>query len=329
MRAERLLNLMILLQNRRRTTAADLAAQLGVSVRTVQRDLDALSLAGVPVYAERGRGGGVRLHDGYATRLTALSPAEAEALALVTPPPGVADLDAERDLGAALEKVAAAIPAVHRLRARDARNRLMVDTVPWFHEAAADALRGQLDVLRRAVWDGAVCRLDYRRGDGRRKRYRVEPYALVAKVDLWYLVARTGRGMRVFRLSRIVALEVTSERFTRDAGFDLHRFWRRWCQRFESRPIGRYWVTLDLTAEARARLLDRYGGWHAEALAAWNPAEPWNRVTLDLENEEIAARVLFDLAGSARVLAPETLRRALAERARVLLADLESVHDGA
>ncbi len=113
-----------------------------------------------------------------------------------------------------------------------------------------------LDTLRQAVWRDAVCRIDYQRGDGVHRRYRLEAYALAAKVDVWYLVGRTRRGMRVFRLSRIHHLEVTGERFVRRQDFDLGTFWRRWCHRFESEPVSRYWVTLSLTAEGRRILLE-------------------------------------------------------------------------
>ena len=318
MRADRLLNLLLLLQNRGRLTAAEAAERLEVSVRTVQRDIDALSAAGVPVYAERGRGGGLRLRPGFTTRLTGLSSDEAEALALVSTPFILSDLQIDRSFGSALEKIAAAIPAVHRIRARDARNRLMVDTLPWFREAAPDTAVRHLEALRRAVWTDSVCRLDYRRGDGLRKRYRIEPYSLVAKVDLWYLVGRTGNGMRVFRLSRIEWLEVTDTRFARPADFDLPRFWRRWCRRFESQPLGRYWVTLLLTPRARDHLLDRYGGWHARALAAWEEKNDFRVVTLDLESEEIAARIVFELAGEARILEPDGLRDVIRARARAI-----------
>jgi predicted DNA-binding transcriptional regulator YafY len=332
MRADRLLSLLVLLQNHPCITAGELAERLGVSIRTVQRDVDALSGAGVPVYAERGRGGGLRLHGSYTTRLTGLSQAEAEALALVSTPSLLADLSIERDFASAVEKIAAAIPAVHRLRARHARHRLMFDAVPWFRQAAPDAAVQRLEELRQAVWRDVVCHLDYQRGDGARKRYRVEPYALVAKVDVWYLVARaganSGKGMRVFRLSRIVELEVTDGAFERDPDFDLARFWKRWCRRFETRPADPYWVTLALTPAGRDQLLERYGSWHASALAAWPQHGERHVVTLDLEREDIAARVVFDLAGAGQVLQPMALRQLIRQRADAVLHAVAPVEGG-
>lgn len=191
----------------------------------------------------------------------------------------------------------------------------MVDTVPWFRQGAPAAALACLDALRRAVWSNSVCSIDYQRGDGVRKRYRVEPYSLAAKVDLWYLVGQTKDGMRVFRLSRILRLEVTDNVYVRDPDFDLRRFWKRWCRRFESEPLSSYWVTLSLTHAGRDRLLERYGGWHARALDRWDEARVHNVVRLDLENEEMAVRILFDLGGEARVVEPERLRRAVRARA--------------
>lgn len=322
MRADRLLALLVLLQNHRRLTAADLARRLGVSPRTIQRDADTLSAAGIPVYAERGRGGGLRLLGDYATRLTGLSPAEAEVLALVSTPAIIGDLNLERPLDAALEKVAAAIPAAHQVRARHARNRLLFDTRPWFRERTEPALVQRLEMLRRAVWSDAVCTIDYQRGNGQRRRYRVDAYSLVAKVDLWYLVGRTKRGMRVFRVSRLLDLVTTDERFDRDPDFDLETFWQAWCHRFETEPLERYWVTLRITAEGRRRLLDRYGAWHAQALNRWSESDAWQSVTLDLVSEDVAARVVFEIAGEAKVEKPPQLCDLIEGRARALLASV-------
>lgn len=319
MRAERLISLLVLLQNHRRLTAAEAAERLGVSIRTVRRDLDVLSAAGIPVYAERGRGGGLRLDAAYTTRLTGLSPAEAEALALLASPGIVADLDLARDFDGALEKIAAAVPAVHRARSRRARDRLLFDPVPWFHDTGADPALHHLEALRGAVWADAICELDYERGDGTRKRYRVDAYALVAKVDLWYLVGRSRDGVRVFRVSRIQSLAVSAEHHARAPGFDLSEFWPAWCRRFETQPTRRYRVTVSLSAAGRNQLLERYGAWHGGPLAAWDPAAARNIVTLDLESPELAARVLFELAGEARIVEPAELKELIRQRTRALL----------
>ena len=321
MRADRLISLLLLLQNhgannRGRLTVADLAARLEVSPRTVLRDVDALSGLGIPVYTDRGRAGGVRLLPGYVTHLNALSPLEAEAMALVSTPSVVGGLDLEKPLASALSKITAAVPAVHQLRAQHARHRLLFDATPWFRRSAAPPV---LEQLRAAVWADRVCRLDYERADGVASRYRVKTLALAAKVDVWYLVADTARGMRVFRVSRIQRVEDTDESFTRDPDFDLHRYWEAWCKRFEANPGNRFEVELWLTAAGREALLARYGEWHADALAGFDPTAARCRVTLDLEREPFAIRALLELGGEATVIRPRSLRNELARIAKGVL----------
>jgi predicted DNA-binding transcriptional regulator YafY len=317
MRADRLLSLLLLLQNKGRLTVAELAMRLDVSKRTVLRDVDALSGLGIPVYTDRGRTGGIRLLAGYATHLNALSPHEAEAMALVSAPSMVGGLGLEKPLASALQKISAAVPAVHQLRAQHARHRLLFDTTPWFSSPAAPPL---LDRLRVAVWADQVCRLDYQRADGVANSYRVKPYALVAKVDVWYLVGDTARGMRVFRVARIHRADVTDDTFKRDPAFDLQRFWDAWCKRFEADTGSRYWVEMWLTPAGKRLLLDRFGAWHAAALADFDDHAARCRVKLDLEREQIAIGALMELGREATLIAPRRLRSKLKRLARELLA---------
>ena len=316
MRADRLISLLLLLQNHGPNTVATLAERLEVSKRTVLRDVDALSGLGIPVYADRGRTGGIRLMSGYATHLNALSPLEAEAMALVSAPSMVGGLGLEKPLASALQKITAAVPAVHQLRAQHARNRLLFDTTQWFATLAAPPV---LDRLRTAVWNDQICRLDYERADGVAKTYRVKPYALVAKVDVWYLVADTASGMRVFRVARIQHADITLETFTRNRAFDLHRFWEAWRKRFEADPGNRYLVDLWITPNGKRLLLERFGGWHAAALATVDDGAPRSRVTLDLEREHIAVNTLLQLGREAALIKPKRLRTKLTRLAREVL----------
>ncbi len=205
MRADRLIAVVLLLQARGRMTAPDLAARLGVSVRTIYRDLDALSTAGVPVYADRGAGGGISLPDGYRLDLTALNREEASALFLSTMPGPLADLGGGHILEAALRKVSAALPAGARHEAEQARQRLHLDPAEWWqtHEPVP-----HLRVVQEAVWQDRRLRLRYRRRDGSSASRLVDPCGLVAKTGVWYLVAAavaTGDSgdLRVFRVSRV------------------------------------------------------------------------------------------------------------------------------
>src|SRR5262245_47742198 len=322
MRADRLISLLLLLQNHRRLTVADIAARLDVSVRTVLRDVDALSGLGIPIYADRGRAGGIRLLAGYAVDLHALSPLEAEAMALVSTPSVVAGIGLEKPLASALQKITAAVPAVHQLRAQHARHRLLFDSTPWFHHSPVPPV---LEQLRAAIWGDRMCRLDYQRADGVAKGYRIKPHALVAKVDTWYLVADTSGGMRVFRIQRIQAITLLDETFQRDPNFDLQRFWTAWCKRFEADPGNRFVVELWLTPVGKALLLERYGAWHATALAHFDDTLPRCRVTVDFEREDLALKVFLDLGREAAVIKPSAFRKTLTRRARDILAACETV----
>ena len=317
MRADRLIALLLRLQNRPRMTVPALARDLDVSQRTILRDIDALSGLGVPVYTDRGRTGGVRLLEGYATQLNALSPLEAEAMALVGAPAALGDSGLAKPLANALRKITAAVPAVHQLRAQHARNRLLFDTTPWFSQPNEQPILAQ---LRGAVWADRVCRIEYERADGVAKHYRIDPYALIAKVDVWYLVADSARGMRAFRVDRVQRARVLDETFVRDAHFDLARYWETWCKRFESDGSSRFYVELWLTPAGKRQLLERFGAWHAAALATFDERAARQRVKLDLESEAIAINTLIELGREAMLIKPKRLRARLLQRAREVIA---------
>lgn len=293
-------------------TAGELAQRLEVSVRTIFRDIDALSAMGVPVYTEPGRGGGIRLMEGYTSDLTGLSSGEAEALALIASPPAVAK-GLVAPARSALDKLAAAVPSMHQLRAQHARGRLLFDTKPWFR--SIDALPF-LDELRGYIWKNEKIEIDYQRSDGEFREYAVEPYALVVKVDTWYLIGKVKDEFRVFRLSRLQAVRATNATFQRDPKFDLQKYWSEWCDRFEKNPPSHFPVQLEISARGRKRLLEEYCGWFAPRLREL-PEQFKGRkpITLDFEKQSMAMRVMFDLGDDARVVHPVALRRALHSQA--------------
>lgn len=318
MRAERLLSILMTLQRGQPHTAGDLASRLGVSVRTIFRDIDALSGMGVPVYTEPGRGGGIRLLEGYSSDLTGLSSGEAEALALVASPAAVGVRELDTPARTALDKLAAAVPSMHQLRAQHARGRLLFDTKPWFRSLDTSP---HLDQLRASIWKNECIEISYRRSTGEQKEYRVEPYALVVKVDTWYLIGRVQREMRVFRISRLLGLKLTNETFERDPDFDLQKYWRAWCENFEKNPPRRFLVDLEITARARKRLLEVFGHWFKPRLEPLGERFRGRKpVTLDFEREDVALRVLFDLAEEARIVSPRKLRQKLRRMAARVLA---------
>ena len=189
MRARRLLSLLLLLQSRGHGTAREVADELGVSLRTVYRDLEALGSAGIPVVTERGPGGGCRLLHGYRTQLTGLDTGEAEALFLVGLPGPAAELGLGSLLAGAQRKLLAALPARLRAAAVLANQRFHLDARGWFQPAAEHPA---LEALAAAVWGDRRVRFAYERGDGRRVEREVDAIALGLKAGLWYLVGRDG-----------------------------------------------------------------------------------------------------------------------------------------
>ncbi|MDQ8755127.1 WYL domain-containing protein [Sphingosinicella sp. LHD-64] len=310
MRASRLLSILLLLQTRGRMTAQALADEFEVSVRTVYRDIDDLSAAGVPVYADRGRMGGFQLLDGYRTRLTGMTPAEAEALFLSGLPGPAAELGLGDAMAAAQLKLLAALPDEPRRGASRAAARIHLDPVAWYRKAEQADILPQLAA---AVWNARRIRIRYESWTDVRDR-EVEPLGLVLKAGIWYLVAEAGRGPLTYRVAAIQRLDVSDERFERPADFDLAAYWTKWAAEFETR-IYRGRATLRVSP-AGYKLLALLGAAVTEMAAhtAGPPdAEGWVCVEIPVESVDHAASEVLRLgAGEAEVLAPPELRAHLA-----------------
>ncbi len=323
MRAARLIKMVLLLQSRPSMTAAELARELEVSERTVTRDAQALSEAGVPVYADRGRVGGYRLVGGYRTRLTGLARSEAEALFLSGVPGALRDMGLQDVASAARLKVSAALLPSLRDAPDSAAQRFHLDAPAWFREPETPAL---LSAVAEAVWDDRRIGAVYRRGDGVVER-ELEPYGLVLKAGVWYLCARVDTGVdgaafRTYRIDRFDAVEARAERFARDPDFDLPGHWAAQAERF-ARSILRAEVVVRLSAEGVRRLPhagDPLGAREALAGAGAPDAGGWVTVTLPVESEEVAHAQLTALGPEAEVLAPAGLRERLAADAARLAA---------
>ncbi len=310
-RAERLVTLLFLLQQRRRATAAELAAALAVSERTVYRDIAALEAAGVPLWTEQGRAGGIRLTDGWRTRLDGLTGKEAAAIFAI----GVPDVLAELGLGAALTgaraKVLATLPAGLREYAARVSDRFHLDAPGWFHRPEEVS---QLAAIATAVADARRLRVRYGRRDRTVER-DLEPLGLVVKAGVWYLVAQPvpGDGPRTYRVARIEDV-VAGEPFERP-DLDLAAWWAQASARFERSLLGER-VRLRLSPRARRMLpdvTDREAA--AAALAAAGPADAdgWCEVGLDVESERVALTQLTALGPGVEVLSPDSLRAGLAD----------------
>jgi len=315
MRASRLLAILILLQNRGRLTAEALAEEFEVSERTIYRDIDALSAAGVPVYGDRGPGGGFALLDGYRTRLTGLADDEAAALALA----GVPSAAEATGFGAALRdafgKLFAALPGEGGARAEAAAARFHVDPADWYRGAEVSRF---LPALARAVLDGQRVSLRYESWKAKRD-WTLDPLGLVLKAGDWYLIGRSARGIGTYRVAKIERLDLIEESFERPAGFDLALWWREAQIQFEA---SLFTATARLRAsptgcERLARLSPRG---RAAVAAAKPAADGWTTLEMPVEDSDHGARELLSLGAEFAVIAPVSLRRRVAQLASEIAA---------
>ena len=316
MRASRLVQLLLFLQTRGRTTAAVLARELEVSERTVHRDVEALSAAGVPIYAERGPHGGIQLIDGYRTRLTGLTGDEAEALFLSGIPGPAAELGLGTVVAAARLKVLAALPSELRIRASRLVERFHLDAAGWFH--ASEAVP-HLAALADAVWEARRLEITYRRGDRAVER-SLEPLGLVLKAGVWYLVATSEEQVRTYRVSRITSATPDKVPFTRPAEFDLAAYWAESISAYE-REAPRITVTIRIDPAVIGALADAVGDQavrEAETIPANDP-EGWVHLRLTADwPEEVPGR-LISLGSRAEILDPPEVRERAITLARRML----------
>ncbi|MFJ1746670.1 helix-turn-helix transcriptional regulator [Streptomyces sp. NPDC088116] len=318
MRAARLIKMVLLLQSRPSMTAGELARELEVSERTITRDAQALSEAGIPVYADRGRTGGYRLVGGYRTRLTGLARGEAEALFLSGVPGALREMGLDDVSSAARLKVSAALLPSLRDASDTAAQRFHLDAPGWYQEPETPEL---LPVIAEAVWGDQLLRAHYRRKDAEVER-ELAPYGLVLKAGVWYLCARAEETFRVYRIDRFAAAEPLKKRFSRDESFDLPGFWEERAAEF-TRSLLSTQTVLRLSPDGAGRLpyvVDRAAA--HEAIEAAGPADGEGRltVTLPVESEEVAYSQLLGLGAEVEILEPATLRSRFAQAAEAMRA---------
>ncbi|MHA6796113.1 helix-turn-helix transcriptional regulator [Pseudonocardia bannensis] len=321
MRASRLVALLFTLQRRRAATAAELAAELEVSERTIYRDVAALQDAGVPLWAESGRGGGIRLLDGWRTRLDGLTSREAAAILAIGAPQVLADLGMSSALSTAQAKLLATLPPDFREHARVVSERFHLDAPGWF---ASPQQAGPLTAVAEAVWERRRLRVRYARGAHAVER-TLEPLGLVLKAGVWYLVAAIAGeagAIRTYRVARILAAELDGAYFERPPGFVLAQWWAESAARFAGSLL-REKVRLRLGPgglRALPHVTDADAAVRAVALAGPADAEGWREVTLEVESVDVAAGQLTALGGQVEALDPPTLRAALAAAGAALAA---------
>lgn len=315
MRADRLLSILLLLQVHRRMTAHELAKRLEVSPRTIYRDIEALSTAGVPVTTERGTNGGLVLAETFRTNLTGLKPQEIQALFLSRPMHVLSDLGLQQASEAALIKLQAVLPALSRYNAEYVRQRIHVDVAGW--QRPGEEHLTFLPLLQEAIWQEHKVSLDYQREDSAVMRI-VDPLGLVAKGRIWYLVAAVEGQVRTYRISRIQNINVLDEPCTRPPDFDLARYWQESSANFVAH-IPRSSVHVRLTQQALARAIHAGRFIQVEQIsppdsAGWATA----RITFEIVDE--VCGYLLSFGTEMEIIEPLALREQVICLAENLLA---------
>jgi predicted DNA-binding transcriptional regulator YafY len=313
MRAERLLSILLLLQSQRQMSAAKLAEKLDVSERTIQRDMESLALAGIPVLAERGRAGGWSLVEGYRSNLTGLNSTEIQAL-ILSNARVLHDLGLEEAAEAATLKLLASLPAFRRHEAEMIRQFIYVDAAPW--QSQEEDL-GNLPLLQEAIWQSRRASIHYEKSDGEAVERLIEPLGLVAKGRVWYCVAHIEGDYRTYRISRISSVTL-GESFSRPADFDLAAYWRESSREF-SANLPRYPARLRVHQDALRFL---YSWRWARIERIEEEDETWRIVYLNFEEIEEASAAVLACAGDAIVLEPASLANRVQEKMESMLRKL-------
>lgn len=315
MRADRLLSILLLLQVHRRQTARELAQRLEVSERTIHRDMEALSAAGFPVFAERGSGGGWMLVEGYKTNLTGLNKDEIQALFLTKPLRLLADLGLDKASDAAMLKLSAALPSVHRDNAEHARQRIHIDITGWNRSDEAARL---LPVLQQAVWQEHKLRFTYERSGCDPVERLADPLGLVAKGSVWYLVAVVDGDIRSYRVSRVLEAELIDAPSVRPKGFDLAEYWKQSAVDFKAQ-LPRYQATVRAHPDVYPRM--SFAGRFARIEHSEQPdSDGWITVRMRFDVEEMAVEYALSFGSKMEVIEPDSLREKVIDAAKSVIA---------
>lgn len=322
MRADRLLSILLLLQNGGKLNSRQLAEKLEVSERTIVRDMDALSSAGIPVYAERGPLGGWMLAENYRTSLTGMNQEEILSLLLTSYSHLLGEIGIpKRSFEAAYQKLLASSPAPVRQDAEMLSERIHIDGAGWHTSGESFPL---LKIVQEAVWGQRKLDISYRKSDsdaanaGAISRRTVHPLGLVAKRNVWYLVAEENGEMKTFRISRITEAAVLEESFQRPNDFSLSGYWEQSTADFKS-ALPRYPAQIRITERRLARLKrERY----AKVLSAEpeNGQPGWMRVSIEFHTLDSACEILLACGREAEALHPQELRELIGAEAAAISA---------
>jgi predicted DNA-binding transcriptional regulator YafY len=295
----------MLLQDRGRLTAQELAEELEVSERTIYRDMVALSTAGIPVYTERGPGGGCALIDSYRTNLTGLTRDEVRALFMLSVPAPLTELGVDHDLKAALLKLSAALPEVYRPDGLQVRQRIHLDSTPWFHQ---EILTPHMQTILQGLWQDRKLALTYCLPFDAQAEHIIEPYGLVAKTNIWYLIFSRAGVIFVRKLADVLEAQLSQERFDYPADFDLVKFWTDWCKNYEANQP-QFSVHVRLRSDLVKMLQYFQDPLNTDKTReAEMEGDSWHDLVLNFESFEAAREKLLNFGGAAEVIEPQALR---------------------
>jgi predicted DNA-binding transcriptional regulator YafY len=299
-------------------TAFNLAQHLEVSERTIYRDLDALSSAGIPVYTQPGAAGGVFLDEHYRLSLTGLSKAEAQSLFLSAESGPLRDLGMDRAVEDTLLKIFAALPSIHRTEVERMRQRFHIDPANWFQIVEPSPF---LPLLQQAVWEDRRIRVTYQPVEGALGQREVEAYGLVAKANIWYLVARKPGGeLHNYRVVRFKAVTLLDSHFERDPDFDLATYWKASCESFERHSLANF-PKYQTTLRVHPAALWFFPGYlEGRYQQIGDPdSEGWYILRVTFDSRDEARTRLLGLGTGAMVIEPADLYTAILETAQAVL----------
>jgi predicted DNA-binding transcriptional regulator YafY len=313
MRADRLLSIIMLLQIRGRLTTHQLAEELGVSRRTILRDVEALSIAGVPVYTEGGHGGGIALDENYRTTLTGLQDREVRALFVASHTQVLDEVGLGEAAQSTLLKLLAVLPTSQQPSVDHIRQRLLIDSAWWWRDAQPPPF---WDQLQQAVYDDRCIQAVYERPNGETIERVLEPYSLIAKSSLWYLLAQYQGELHTYRVARFHRLTLLDTRFQRRQDFDLTTYWRTHLQEFKE-TVSEYRFTLRVQPDRLSFIRRLVPGRYQVDEAP--DTEGWLTVRFDLESMDFARMLVFGLGGQAEIVEPPELKEAVLNTAHEII----------
>ena len=318
MRADRLIQIILMLQTRGKIKAQTLANELEVSRRTILRDIDALSIAGIPIYTDSGHGGGISLDEQYRSKLTGLKELETLTLFISDNSRPLSELGLSDAASSTFLKLLSTLPTQHRASVDHMRQRILIDPDWWFYESQPVEF---WDDLYQAVFENRQIRIMYETYQGEQKERIIEPYSLVSKSSNWYLVARRAGEFRIYRVARIQSLEILDQGFERPADFDLQTHWRSHSQAF-AQELDDYIFTLKIRRDKMVFIRTLLPG-RTHVIDDLQD-EKWITLQIQVMSIQFARMIIFELGEDAIIIEPPSLKAELIDHAEGLIKHLSS-----